>query len=117
MKDSKMEWLAYAKTASAPDGKASTVDNKGRAFVLEWIRTDILSPDLAAFKKDLSDLAAEKLSRSELAFLKTNPEATAGELFLRACKPLLDNGIENADWHAIQETIKASVKQFYLADL
>lgn len=117
MNNSKMEWLAYAKTASPLDGRASAADEKGQAFVIEWKRVDILSPHLAAFKKDLSDLAAEKLSESELAFLKANPKAASSELFLRACKPLLDNGAENADWHAVQETIKASVKQFYLANL
>lgn len=116
MKDSKMEWLAHAKTAPA-DGKASLVDNKGRTITLEWKKTDILSQDLAAFKKDLSNLAAEKLSKSELSFLKAHPEASSSELFLRACNPLLDKGVENADWHAIQGTINASVKQFYLADL
>lgn len=117
MNDAKMDWLAYAKTASASDGKAYAADENGRSFILEWKRSDILSPYLAAFKKDLSDLAAEKLSESELAFLKANPESAFSELFLRACKPLLDNGAENADWHAVQETIKSSVKQFYLADL
>ena len=117
MNDAKMDWLAYAKTASALDGKAYAAGENGRSFILEWKRSDILSPNLAAFKKDLSELAAEKLSESELAFLKANPEAAASELFLRACKPLLENGIQNTDWHAVQEAIKASVKQFYLADL
>ena len=111
-----MDWLAYAKTASASDG-VFTTDVKGHSFILEWKKSDILSPGLAAFKKDLSDLASEKLSSSELAFLKANPEAASSELFLRACKPLLDKGITNTDWHAVQEAIKASVKQFYLADL
>lgn len=46
-----------------------------------------------------------------------NPEAASSELFLRACKPLLDKDSENADWHAVQKTIKAAEKQFYLADL
>lgn len=117
MNDSKMDWLAYAKTASASDGKAYPADKNGHSFILEWERSDILSLSLAAFKKDLSDLAAEKLSESELAFLKANPEAASSELFLRACKPLLDKGAENADWHAVKEIIKTSVKQFYLADL
>lgn len=112
-----MDWLAYAKTASALDGKAYAAGENGRSFILEWKRFDILSPNLATFKKDLSELAAEKLSESELAFLKANPEAVASELFLRSCKPLLENGIQNTDWHAVQEVIKASVKQFYLADL
>lgn len=117
MNDSKMDWLAYAKTASALEGKAYAAGENGRSFILEWKRSDILSPNLAAFKKDLSDLAAEKLSESELAFLKANPESASSELFLRACKPLLDKGVENADWQAVQEAIKSSVKQFYLADL
>jgi ribosomal protein S18 acetylase RimI-like enzyme len=108
------DWLAYAKTVSM-DGKASIVDEQ--AFVVEWKKTDILSPHLAAFKKDISDLATEKLSKSELLFLKAYPEAASSELFLSGCKPLLDNGVENADWSAIKDTIKATVKQFYLADL
>ena len=106
-----MKWLEYAKTAAATNGEANG------SWVCEWKGVDILSHDLAAFKKDLSDLAADKLARSELAFLRENPNAVESELFLRACKPLLDRGIENADWHAIQETIRTSVKQFYLADL
>lgn len=112
-----MDWLAYAKTASASDGKVYAADENESSFILEWKRSDILSPSLAAFKKDLSDLAAWKLSESELVFLKANPEAASSELFLRACKPLLDKGAESADWRAVQEAIKASVKQFYLADL
>ncbi|MBI3900749.1 MAG: hypothetical protein HY324_01200 [Chlamydiia bacterium] len=86
-------------------------------MILEWKKTDILSLDLASFKKFISDFAAEKVSESELTFLKANPEAAASELFLRSCKPMLESGIENANWSAIQETIKASIKQFYLADL
>lgn len=110
-----MEWLTYAKTASAVDGKVLAIDEKGQRLVLEWKRADILSQDLAAFKKNLSSLAAEKLSKTELAFLKANPEAASSELFLRSCKSLLES--DNVDWHAIQEIIKTSVKQFYLADL
>lgn len=116
MNDKKMDWLTYAKTASS-DGQGSFTNAEGDVFTFEWKRTDILSSELALFKKSISDLAAEKLSESELVFLKANPEAVSSELFLRACKPFLDNGVENVDWHAVQETIKTSVKQFYLADL
>ena len=82
MNDAKMDWLVYAKTASALDGKAYAADENGHSFILEWKRSDILSPNLAAFKKDLSELAAEKLSESELAFLKANPESTPVNYFL-----------------------------------
>ena len=79
MDDLKMDWLAYAKTASASDGKAYAADENGRSFILEWRRSDILSPALADFKKELSDLAAEKLSGSEFAFLKANPESASAD--------------------------------------
>ncbi len=117
MISSPMEWISYAKTASVLEKEISAVDNQGQDYVLQWEMTDILSHDLADFKKDLSELAAVRLSHSELTFLKSNPEAVSSEIFLGACKPLLNNGAENADWKTIQETIKASVKQFYLADL
>ena len=117
MNDSKMDWLEYAKTASAPEGNAYTTNEDGRSFSFEWKRSDILSPTWLPLKRSLGSCSREKLSESELAFLKANPESASSELFLRACKPLLDNGAENADWHAVQETIKSSVKQFYLADL
>lgn len=117
MNDSKIDWLTYAKTVSDAEGRAVAATEKGRVIVIEWKKVDILSPNLAIFKKDLSDLAAEKISESELVFLKAYPEAASSELFLSTCKPLLENGIENVDWHAIKDAIKASVKQFYLADL
>lgn len=112
-----MAWLNYAKTASILEGKFLADDEKGLSWIFDWKRSDILSQNLSDFKKDLSDLAAEKISRSELAFLRANPEAAASELFLRACQPMLNNGVGNADWCTIQETIRAAVKQFYLADI
>jgi len=117
MNDSNINWLEYVSTTSTSDGKAFATHLKMPTFILEWKRCDILSPSLATFKKDLSDLAGEKLSISELAFLKANPEAASSELFLSACKPLLSKDILNTDWNAVQEAIKTSVKQFYLADL
>ena len=117
MNNTKIEWLDYAKTTPVSHGKAFFTAEKGRAIVLEWKRVDIVSQDLANFKKDLSELASEKIYKSELEFLKVNPEALSSELFLMACKPLIDSDPENVDWHKVQETIKTSVKQFYLADL
>lgn len=105
------EWLSYSKTANA----STTL--RAENLIFECIRTDILSADIASFKASLADFAAEKLSESELVFLKTYPEAASTELFLRACHPLLATGTENADWHEVQQIIKNSIKQFYLADL
>lgn len=107
-----MNWLAASKTTSK-NGKVIVQD----LFNIEWVKTDILSSEMNSFKKDLSPLAAEKISNSELNFLMENPNAALNELFLRACKPLLENGIENASTQAIKDSIKESVMQFYNSDL
>lgn len=112
MDNTTTEWLAYAKKAANACSTAEIVDEKGALFSIAWKSLDILSPELA-----LSEIAAERLSKSELAFLKKNPKAVSSELFLRACEPLLENGVENVDWDAVQATIKTSVKQFYIQDL
>ena len=60
MNDSSMEWLAYAKSASSPEERTVAVDGKNCSFLLEWKKVDILSPELAAFKRELSEVAAQK---------------------------------------------------------
>lgn len=113
MKDNH-HWLNIANQVHPGSHK---LDVEGSTFTVEWKKTDILSSELADFKKKLCELAAEELSISEHDFLKTHPEAASSELFLRACKPHLDQGLDNTNWNEIKETIRSSVKQFYMADL
>lgn len=107
-----MDWLASSKN-KARNGKFIVND----FFVLEWEKSDILSSEIRSFKKDLAPLAAERISVSELNFLQKNPSVASTELFLMACKPFLEKGLENANLEAIKNAIKDSVMQFYNADL
>ena len=111
------EWLTYIKKATDICGQIETEDQYDNPIIIEWKRGDILSPDLAEFKKSICELASEELAPVELQFLRANPEAAAQELFLSSCTPLLANGLEQANWKSIEETIQASIKQFYLMDL
>ncbi len=111
------EWLDGIKSTTPVEGRIETKDADGAPITLEWKKAGILSPDLAHFKKTISELASEELSRSELQFLRTYPEAVSQELFLKSCAPLLECGPENADWDAIKEKIQETIKQFYLMDL
>jgi hypothetical protein len=117
MNDAKMDWLAYAKGASGNEGEVFASDSRGQTFILEWKKTGILSPELASFKKALCDFAVNELAESEFTLLKAYPEAASSEIFLRACKPLLDKDAANADWQVVKEIIKTSVKQFYEIDI
>ncbi|HSW72148.1 MAG TPA: hypothetical protein VLG44_01915 [Chlamydiales bacterium] len=86
-------------------------------MILEWKKTDILSKDLAEFKKNVCELACNTLVPKEVKFLQVFPQAVTQEMFLRPCAPLFDKGIENVDWAKVSDTIHSTMKQFYLADI
>ena len=113
----KNEWLAHIKKTTPEEGSLETKDERGKSIVIEWKRADILSPSLSHFKSSICDLASKEIAPAELQFLRAHPEAAPQELFLKACVPLLKNGVGAADWAAIEEKIQATIKQFYLADL
>ncbi len=110
-------WLPYVKKIAETHGSFETKDAFGNPVLLEWIKTSILSPELAAFKKTICPLACKEIAPLELQFLRTHPEAAPAELFLRSSAPLLENGVETADWKAIEEKIQATIEQFYHMDL
>lgn len=114
-----LEWLtvvketAAAKTFCIKDAK----DQLNRSVIIEWKTSDILSPDLAAFKKGIADIAAKTIAPTEAVFLKAFPEALSSEMFLNPCTPLFANGLDAVDWTAVEATIESTIKQFYLTDL
>lgn len=110
-------WLSHIKK-NTPSSKSLTVrDNFGRTLSLEWLKTSILSPNLALFKKNVSELGSQVTARSETEFLKAYPEAAPEELFLKPCIPLLEKDLQSVDWSLIEKQIKSTIKQFYLIDL
>lgn len=111
------EWLAHIKRTTPEEGVLATQDQQGNSIFIDWKRADILSPHLAYFKKNTSDLASEEIAFAEMEFLRAYPEAASQELFLKACEPLLKDGVGAANWAEIEEKIRVTIKQFYSADL
>lgn len=113
------DWLKHAKEAAAinPQGRFETAQEHGREVTLEWALTDILSLQLALFKQSISTLACDLFAPIEVQFLRAYPNAVSQELFLRSCAPLFEKGAEAVDWTLVEETIKSTIKQFYLMDL
>ncbi len=98
-------------------GTFTSSDKDGRPVVLEWMLTDILSPELALAKKDVADLAACVTAEDETRFLRAHPEAVSQEMFLKPCEPLFASGHEMVDWAKVEQTIQATIKQFYCIDM
>lgn len=110
------EWLIYARK-SVVGSKTTAKDANGNLFILEWRKTDILSPDLAEFKRNVCDLACQLLAPVEVQFLRAHPSAVSQELFLKACAPFFEKGVEATDWGMVETTVRSTIKQFYLTDL
>lgn len=98
-------------------GQFVAQDDKGMSVILEWSQTDILSPDLATFKKEVCEIASDTLAPIEVQFLRVHPYAVSQELFLKPCAPLFEKGLEFVNWKMVEEMIASTIKQFYLADL
>ncbi len=113
------EWLSYVnqKLATHKTGKFTARDKFDKPVILEWKITDIQSPDLAAFKKSICDLACQALTPIEVQFLKAHPHAVSEELFLKSCAPFFENGLETVDWESVKQQIESTMRQFYLTDL
>ncbi len=113
------EWLTYARksTIGSKTTRIAAKDGDGKLLILEWKKTDILSPDLAEFKRNICDLACQMLAPVEVQFLKAHPDAVSQELFLKACAPFFEKGVEATDWGKVETTVRSTIKQFYLTDL
>lgn len=92
-------------------------DNAGKIITLKWHMTNILSPELATFKKEVADMAARITAAFEIEFLHRYPEAVDQEIFLKPCISLFAQGVNNVDWNAVEKIIQTTIKQFYCADI
>ncbi|MCK4499324.1 hypothetical protein KAU11_02420 [Candidatus Babeliales bacterium] len=110
------QWLEQAKEhlSTQTENKFISVDKN---IEIEWLQGVILSPDLANFKKDVSEIAAQQISKNETNFLHSHPEAADSEFLLKPCAPLFKNGLENIDWNMVEKQIQKTVKLFYHADI
>lgn len=113
------EWLSLVRNATKVKtlGQFTANDTQNNPVVIEWHITDILSPELAEFKKQVADLGAQTHAVSEVQFLHRYPEAVSQDGFLKSCTPFFANGVEAVDWKRVEETIQTTYKQFYLMDI
>jgi ribosomal protein S18 acetylase RimI-like enzyme len=102
----------HVKTA----GKFLAKDKAGAPVVLEWIETDILSPDYAAGMKSIADIASQAFAAVELQFLREHPEAVQQDEYLKQYLPFFENGPEAVDWKLVEGKIQSNLKQMHELD-
>lgn len=112
-------WLNSVKSiiADKKSGQYLTQDENNNSVAIEWHITNILSPELATFKKNVSDLSSQVTAAMEVELLHQRPEAIHTGGFLKACEPLFAQGPDLVDWQMVEKTLQAHIKQFYLMDM
>lgn len=112
------KWLDYInKTIVKKSGQLIATDAMHMPVIIDWYVTNIVSPDIAIFKKEVSDLAAYATAAVEVQLLHKYPQAVSSGGFLKACEPFFAQGADKVDWKAVTLTLEESIKQFYLMDL
>ncbi|MEI6241941.1 MAG: hypothetical protein WCP39_00870 [Chlamydiota bacterium] len=118
MNHKQSQWLTFIrKTILNKTGTFEAKDCQGIPVIFDWTQTDIQSPNLATFKKNISEMASDVLAPIEVQFLREHPDAVSKELFLKPCAILFEQGVPSVNWKKVEEQIKSTIKLFYLTDL
>jgi len=92
-------------------------DKHGAPVILQWMETDILSPNYAAGMKSIAEIASQAFATVELQFLRKHPEAVAQDEHLKQYEPFFQKGSESVDWQAVENKIQSNLKQMHEMDL
>jgi ribosomal protein S18 acetylase RimI-like enzyme len=92
-------------------------DKLGTPVILEWIKTDIQSPDYVARMKNIAEIAAQAFTSVELQFLRKHPEAVMQDEYLQQYIPFFDKGLEIIDWRSVENKLQSNLRQMHEMDL
>src|ERR1700733_7464286 len=95
-------------------GRFVAQDKTGVAVVLEWHKTNIVSPDFAALMKESWTFARDAYVPVEMDFLKAFPEVVGAEPFFAAFEPLFRDGVTHVDWDAAGKTMEAILRGHFV---
>lgn len=103
--------------AKNPSGVFQAKDKSGKQVVLEWIKTDMASPEYEKAMKSVWDIACPTYTKVEVDFLRVHPEVVGKEDYFKPFEPLFKNGIQNVSWPLVEEKMQEILKQVFVFDV
>ena len=97
-------------------GSFFTHDKLGIPVTLEWHKTNIISPDFAAYMKNVWNFARDAYMPVEMDFLKTFPEVVGTEPYFAPFEPLFAQGLSNIQWNKVEKTMESLLKSHFVFD-
>jgi len=114
----KSDWLNHVNkiTSSKPSGTFQAKDKHDKPVILEWIKTDLISPEYATAMKSAWPIACPTYTQVEMQFLRAHPEVVGSDTFFKPFEPLFKAGVKNVDWALIEEKMQEVLKSIFLWD-
>ena len=97
-------------------GHFTAHDKNGAMVVLEWHKTNIVSPDFAALMKDAWVFARNAYVPVEMDFLKAFPEVVDTEPYFAPFQPLFRDGAAHVDWNAAEKIMETILQGHFIFD-
>ncbi|MBM3894349.1 hypothetical protein FJ366_02025 [Candidatus Dependentiae bacterium] len=112
-------WLAVAhkRMRENPLGAYVVQDERDRSLLIEWTIGLLTDERIVEIKRTLVDLGCRRTVGAEIDFLKKNPSSVTTDGFLKVCAPLFAEGVAAVDWQKCYDTLDASLRNIYTADL
>ena len=111
-------WLSHVNelTKLKQTGSFQAKDKSGRPVVLDWLKTDMLSPDYAAALKSVWDVARPAYTKIEVDFLKKYPDVVGTEAYFKPFEKLFKNNIKDVNWTLVEKKTQEILKNFFVFD-
>ena len=91
-------------------------DKAGATIVLEWHKTNIVSPDFAKLMKEAWTFARDAYVPVEMDFLKAFPEVVGTEPYFTPFETLFRDGVTHVDWNAAEKITEAILQGHFVFD-
>ncbi|MCK4265037.1 GNAT family N-acetyltransferase [Candidatus Babeliales bacterium] len=91
-------------------------DKFGKEVILEWIKTDMLSPKYSSAMKSVWKIACQTYTTIEMDFLKAHPEVVGSDAHFKPFESLFKAGINNVDWNLVKEKMQNILKGIFIFD-
>jgi len=98
-------------------GAFKAQDKTGAPVILEWMKTDMISPEFVEAMKSVWDIACPTYTKVEVDFLRAHPEVVGKEAYYKSFEPLFKDGVASVDWQKVEEKMQEILKQYYVLDV
>jgi GNAT superfamily N-acetyltransferase len=92
------------------------MNNQRIPVVLEWHKTNIVSPEFAEDMKTAWSFARDAYIPVEMDFLKAFPEVVGKEHYFAPFEFLFAKGVDQVDWSEAEKTMEAVLKGHFVFD-